>query len=42
MDYAWDPSYLLNAPTILNFPKITHGIKISRYALVKPKELIFG
>ena len=42
MDYAWDPTCLLNAPKISNSPKITHGVKISKYALVKPKELIFG
>ena len=42
MDYAWDPTCLINAQKIPNFPKIARGVKIRRYALVKLKELIFG
>ena len=42
MDYAWDPTCLINEPKIPNFLNIAHGVKIRRYALVTPKELIFG
>ena len=42
MDYAWDLTCLLNAQKTPNFLKITHGVKISSYALVKLKKLLFG
>ena len=42
MGYAWDPTCLLNALKIPNSPKIAHDVKIRRYTLVKPRELIFG
>ena len=41
MDYAWDPTCLLNALKILNFPKITHSVKISRYAFSEAKKTTF-